>query len=258
MRAFDSTPMPKTERITKLVADLFAKMPEIEAARAELITESFKSTEGLPIVTRKALAFRHILQGLPIVIRPGELIVGSTTLAPRGCQTYPEFSYDWLEAEFDTVEHRTADPFYISEETKQRLKKVNPYWKGKTTSELARSYMAPETLRAMDHNFFTPGNYYYNGVGHVNVHYDRVIYEGLEGIMAQTAEELAKVKFCDPNYGDKKRFLEAVIISCQAVIDYAHRYSDLAKELADKESDPRRKQELIKISETCSHVPEHP
>ena len=62
MKAFDSTPMPKTERITKLVADLFAKMPEIEASRAELITESFRSTEGLPVVTRKAIAFRHILQ----------------------------------------------------------------------------------------------------------------------------------------------------------------------------------------------------
>ena len=258
MRAFDSTPMPKTERITKLVADLFAKMPEIEPARAELITESFRSSEGLPIVTRKAMAFRHILNGLPIVIRPGELIVGSTTLAPRGCQTYPEFSYEWLEAEFDTVEHRTADPFYISEETKERLRKVNPYWKGKTTSELARSYMAPETLRAMDHNFFTPGNYYYNGVGHVNVHYDRVIYEGLKGIMAQTAEELEKVEPGDPRYGDKKRFLEAVIISCQAVIDYARRYADLARSEAEKESDPKRREELLKIAKTCSHVPENP
>ncbi len=258
MRAFDSTPIPKRERITRLVSDLFARMPEIEAARAELITEAYQESEGLPTVTRKALAFRHILRGLPIIIRPGELIVGSTTLAPRGCQTYPEFSWEWLEAEFDTVEHRPADPFYISEETKERLKKVHPYWKGKTTSELARSYMAPETLRAMEHNVFTPGNYYYNGVGHVNVHYDRVIYEGLSGIMAQTAGELGKLALCDPHYGDKKRFLEAVILSCQAVIDYAHRYSELAREQASKESDPGRQKELLAIAERCAHVPEHP
>ncbi len=258
MRAFDSTPVQKSERITRLVQHLFAKKPEIEAARAELLTGSFQKTEGLPIVVRKAIAFRDILHGLPIVIRPEELIVGSTTIAPRGCQTYPEFSYEWLEAEFDTVETRTADPFYISEETKKRLRKVHPYWKGKTTSELARSFMAPETLRAMDHNFFTPGNYYYNGVGHVNVHYDRVINEGLKGIMGQAAEELNKVKFCDPKYGDKKRFLEAVLIACQGVIDYAHRYSDLAKEEAEKERDPKRKEELLRIAETCSHVPENP
>ena len=258
MNAFDSTPVKKSERITRLVQHLFAKKPEIEAARAELLTESFQKTEGLPIVTRKAIAFRDILMGLPIVIRPEELIVGSTTIAPRGCQTYPEFSFEWLEAEFDTVETRSADPFYISEETKRRLLAVHPYWKGKTTSELARSLMAPETLRAMDHNFFTPGNYYYNGVGHVNVHYDRVINEGLAGIMGQAAKKLSELTFCDPNYGDKKRFLEAVIISCQAVIDYAKRYSALAHKLAEKEDDALRKAELLKISETCAHVPEQP
>ena len=114
MNTFDATPVKKSERITRLVQHLFAKKPEIEAARAELLTESFQKTEGLPIVTRKAIAFRDILMGLPIVIRPEELIVGSTTIAPRGCQTYPEFSFEWLEAEFDTVETRAADPFYIS------------------------------------------------------------------------------------------------------------------------------------------------
>ncbi|MBQ7679650.1 MAG: glycyl radical protein [Butyrivibrio sp.] len=255
---FDPTPVAKSERITRLVADLFRKMPEIEAARAELITESYQNSEGLPETTRKALAFRHILAGLPIVIRPGELIVGSTTIAPRGCQTYPEFSYEWLEAEFDTVEHRAADPFYISEETKQRLRRANGYWKGRTTSELARSYMSPETLRAMAHNVFTPGNYYYNGVGHVNVHYDRVINEGLTGIMAQTVQALKRVRAGDPHYGEKRRFLEAVLISCQAVIDYAHRYAALAREEAGREQDPGRRQELLDIAERCTWVPEHP
>ena len=165
VNTYYTKPIEKTERIPKLVADLYAKMPEIEAARAELITESYRETEGQPIMMRRAKAFAHILEHIPIIIRPGELIVGSSTIAPRGCQTYPEFSYEWMEAEFDTVEHRAADPFYISDETKERLKAADRYWKGKTTSELAYSYMAPETHRAMEHNFFTPGNYFYNGVG---------------------------------------------------------------------------------------------
>ncbi len=258
MRNFDPTPVERSDRIKRLVSHLFEKMPEIEPARAELITESYKGSEGLPETTRKALAFDHILENLPIVIRPEELIVGSTTIAPRGCQTYPEFSYEWLEAEFDTVETRTADPFYISDDTKKRLAAVNPYWKGKTTSELARSYMAPETLRAMDHNFFTPGNYYYNGVGHVNVHYDRVINEGLSGIIRQTDETLRALKVCDPEYATKRRFLEAVIISCNAVIKYAGRYSALAREQAEKERDPGRRAELLRISEVCANVPANP
>lgn len=119
MNTYYTKPIEKTERIPKLVADLYAKMPEIEAARAELITESYMETEGQPIMMRRAKAFAHILENIPIIIRPGELIVGSSTIAPRGCQTYPEFSYEWMEAEFDTVEHRAADPFYISDETKK-------------------------------------------------------------------------------------------------------------------------------------------
>ena len=38
-------PIAKSERITRLVEHLYAKMPEIEAARAELLTESYKMTE---------------------------------------------------------------------------------------------------------------------------------------------------------------------------------------------------------------------
>ena len=105
----------KTDRIDRLVSNLFAKMPEIESARARLITESYRETENEPMIMRRARAFAHILENIPIIIRDDELVVGSSTIAPRGCQTYPEFSYEWLEAEFDTVATRSADPFYISE-----------------------------------------------------------------------------------------------------------------------------------------------
>ena len=212
MNVYHTVPVEKTERIPKLVADLYAKMPEIEPARAELITESYKQTEGQPIIMRRALAFAHILENIPIIIRDGELIVGSSTIAPRGCQTYPEFSYEWLEAEFDTVEHRAADPFYISEDTKKRLKEANRYWKGKTTSELAYQYMAPETHRAMEHNFFTPGNYFYNGVGHITVQYDKVLKIGFAGIKNEVEKELESCHFGDADYATKHLFLEAVLI----------------------------------------------
>ena len=122
MRKYDSSRIPKSERITRLVENLFAKMPEIEPARARLLTESFRQTENEPMVMRKAKAFAHILDNIPIIIREEELIVGSSTLAPRGCQTYPEFSYEWMEAEFETVATREADPFYISDATKRELK----------------------------------------------------------------------------------------------------------------------------------------
>ena len=253
---YDSTEIPKSDRIPKLVENLYAKMPEIESARAILITESYRQTENEPMVIRRAKAFAHILENIPIVIRDLELIVGSTTIAPRGCQTYPEFSYEWLEAEFDTVETRSADPFYISEKTKQELKEANAYWKGKTTSELATSYMEPETLLAMEHNIFTPGNYFYNGVGHVTVKYGEVLAIRFSGIKAKAQAELDKLCLADGDYQKKSRFLEAVMISCDAAIEYARRYARLALKEAEECTDPVRKRELLQIAQNCANVPE--
>ena len=255
MEKFQTSDIPKSPRIQKLVDALYEHMPVIESARAKLITESYKETEGEPIITRRAKAFAHILHNIPIIIRDNELIVGSSTIAPRGCQTFPEFSYEWLEAELDTVATRTADPFEIAEATKAELKEADKYWKGKTTSELATSYMAPEAIKAIEHNIFTPGNYFYNGVGHVTVKYWEVLEIGFEGIMEKAQKELDGCSVGDGNYARKSHFLDAVILSCKAVIDYAGRYAKLAQEMAAQTSDPIRKQELFVIAENCSRVP---
>lgn len=255
MEKFQTSDIPKTERIQRLVDHLYEHMPVIESARAKLLTESYKATENEPIITRRAKAFAHILRHIPIIIRDDELIVGSSTLAPRGCQTYPEFSYQWLEDELDTVETRSADPFYIAEETKEELREVHKYWKGKTTSELALSYMAPEAVRAIEHNIFTPGNYFYNGVGHVTVKYEEVLAVGYEGIIKKAEQELSECNVGDGDYAERSHFLQAVILSCQAVIEYARRYSTLAQEMAERCTDAARKEELLRIAENCSRVP---
>ncbi len=249
----------KSARIDKLIDALYAKMPEIESARGLLVTESYKQTESLPIIRRRSACFAHILENLPIVIRDNELIVGAPTVTPRGCQVFPEYSYEWLEAEFDTVETRAADPFYISEKTKEELRGAYPYWKGKTCSDLAKANMAPEAYEAFTvHGIFTPGNYFYNGIGHVNVQYDKVLKKGYRGIMAEAQAALDKLDVSDGDYVTRSNFLYAVIESCEAVIHYARRYAALAREMAKKEKNAERKAELEKISANCARVPEFP
>lgn len=255
---FEIQESEKTPRISKLVDDLFKKMPQIEHYRAVLYTESFRKTEGEPIVLRKAKAFYHVCKNIPIVIRDGELIVGANSVSPRSCPTFPEFSFEWLESEFDTVATRAADPFEISEESKKALREVHTYWRGKTTSELAKSYMAPEAWRAFTHNMFTPGNYFYNGVGHVTVQYDTAVYKGLDSVIERAARELDKAKVSDADYPARSAFLKAVIVACEAVKTYASRYSALAASMAVKESDATRKAELQKIAEHCAQVPARP
>ncbi len=258
MNSYYSSELPKSQRIDKLKAHLFEEMPQIESDRAVLLTESYMQTEGEPIIMRRAKAFKWIMEALPITIRPLELVVGSNTKKPRSCQTFPEFSFEWLEAEFDTIEHRSADPFYISDENKKILSTIHKYWKGKTTSELATSYMAPEAQTAIDHNIFTPGNYYYNGVGHVTVNYAEILGIGFEGIIAKAQKELDRLTVADSDYARRSSFLNAVIMSCKSACDYANRYSKLAADLAEKESDSIRKNELLTISKICSKVPFKP
>ncbi|MFQ7077734.1 MAG: pyruvate formate lyase family protein [Christensenellaceae bacterium] len=109
----------KSARIDKLIDELYAKMPEIESARGVLVTESYKATEALPIINRRSAAFAHILRNIPIIIRDGELIVGSATLAPHGCQVFPIF----LRMAGSGVRHgetRAADPFISAKESGAR------------------------------------------------------------------------------------------------------------------------------------------
>ena len=115
--------------------------------------------------------------------------------------------------------------------------------------------MAPEAIKAIDHNIFTPGNYFYNGVGHVTVKYEEVLAIGYEGIIAKAQAELDQCQVGDGDYARRSRFLQAVIKSCQAVIEYAQRYAQLADEMASQCSDPVRKEELYVIAQNCSRVP---
>ncbi|MBQ8827517.1 MAG: glycyl radical protein [Clostridia bacterium] len=255
MPKYNSESVQKSPRIDRLLERYFAVVPEIDADRAVLVTESYKATENEPMVTRRSKAFEHILKNIPIVIREDELIVGSNSTKSRGCQTFPEFSYEWLEAEFDTIADRTADPFYISKETCERIAEANKYWKGKTTSELATSYMSDATKKAIAHNIFTVGNYYYNGVGHINVKYDEVLAIGYEGIIKRAEKMLSEVNIGDADSGRKRHFYEAVIRSAKAVIGYAERYADLAESEAAKCSDSVRKAELLQIAANCRNVP---
>ncbi len=247
----------KTDRIQKLIDDLYAGTPTIESTRAEIITESFKETEGLSIYLRKSRAFRAICEKLPVVIRDGELVVGCNSVALRGCQTFPEFSNKWLEEEFDTIATRSADAFYISDETAAKLTEIHKYWQGRTTSELATSYMAPETLNAVEHNIFTVGNYFYNGIGHVSVDYDKVLRIGYKGIWQNAKAERDKCNIYDGDYAKRYAFLTSVMESCEAAIIFAKRYSLAARKMADECTDIKRREELITIAENCDRVPQN-
>jgi formate C-acetyltransferase len=247
-----------TKRIELLKETLMNAKPTIEADRAVIVMNAYKKTEAESPVVRRAITLEAILDELPITIRDQELIVGSLTKIPRSTQIFPEFSNKWLMNEFESLAKRGGDAFEISDETKAKLTEVCEYFDGKTTQEYATSLMSAETKMCMEAGVFTVGNYYFNGVGHVSVDYAKVLKKGFKGIMAEVVEAMENADKNNPEYLKQMQFWKAVIITSNAAINFAKRYSKLAKSMADATSDSRRKQELLKISEICNKVPENP
>ncbi|MCP2004530.1 UNVERIFIED_ORG: formate C-acetyltransferase [Buttiauxella agrestis ATCC 33320] len=245
-----------TDRVVRLKNMILQAKPYVESERAVLATEAYKESEQLPAIMRRAKVVEKIFNELPVTIRPDELIVGAVTINPRSTEICPEFSYDWVEKEFDTMEHRVADPFIIPKKTAQDLHEAFKYWPGKTTSSLAASYMSESTKESMAGGVFTVGNYFYGGVGHVSVDYGKVLKIGFRGIINEVTRALEALDRSEPGYIKKEQFYRAVIISYNAAINFAHRYAQEATHLAQQESNPTRKHELEQIAQNCKRVPE--
>ena len=245
-----------TERVKRLKMAIVNATPYVESERAVLVTESYKETEGLSPIMRRAKAAEKIFRNLPITIHEDELVVGAITKNLRSTEICPEFSYEWVEKEFETMGTRMADPFQIPKETAEELHHAFQYWEGKTTSALAESYMSQKTKDCISNGVFTVGNYFYGGVGHVCVDYGKVLKIGFTGIIKQVLEAMEKLDNSDPEYIKKKNFYEAIIITYKSAIHFAHRYAAKAREMAAVCPDARRKAELLQIAANCDRVPE--
>jgi formate C-acetyltransferase len=225
--------------------------PTISSERAVLFTEYMKENEGEPVELRLANAFAHVLDNMTIRIEPEELIVGNMGPTPRSCQVFPEYSWKWIEEELDRFEIRRTEKFRISEDDKSNLRAVFSYWKSKSSSEVAGKKLPEKSVNASKAGLFTigaPGT----GIGHVIVDYRRVLTQGIVGILDEIRDSMISIDIA------RGVLYKAMKIQLDAVIRFAHRFSILAREMAQKEEDSYRKDELQEISRICKKVPEFP
>jgi formate C-acetyltransferase len=247
-----------TDRVKRLKKVIVEARPMVETYRAQLVTETYKETEGMTPIMRRAKLNENLFNNLPIVIRDDELIVGSPCVHPRSSDVGVEYSYADLANELETMQTRTCDQFDISEEDKEVVRHFDDYWKGRTMSDYAWSLMSPECKSCQEHAVFNAGNYMYAGVGHVCCNYEKVLKIGFEGVIKEVLEAMAKVDNKKPEAIKQLQFYKALLITYTAAINYAHRYGKLAEEMASKETNPQRRSELMQISRNCYKVPEHP
>jgi len=256
------------ERVNKWRKDFLATVPPLCAERAMLWTESVKATHGQPQIVRNAKALAHVLANMTIFISKYELIVGNQASSMRASPVFPEISYEWLMKEMDEFppENRPGDAFPMTDETKAELRSIADYWKGETTHDFSKSLMTKEILRAeagYGKGVFLGGNYFFTGVGHICAYFPKVFEKGFNGIKKDAQEAYDKLKdengvIVDPKDAKKRAFYEAELITCDGVMAFAKRYAKLARDMAAKERDPGRKEELEQIAKNCDQVPANP
>jgi pyruvate formate-lyase/glycerol dehydratase family glycyl radical enzyme len=246
---------------------VYGHRPALCPQRAEIITDSFRQTEGLPIDLRRARAFEAILARMSIYISADELVVGNQARRPRSAPIFPEFDVDWIDRELDELSDRTLDPFQVDPATKKALKRMSRYWKGKTHHDRARSLvralLPQDLLGAYDFSTHTIDQVVSNrrmndGDGHIIAGYERILKNGLLEVVRQAEAEAGKLDLRRDGGQEKKLFLDSVIISCKAAVSFAGRFAREARRLAEQETQPLRRQELLGIAANCEHVPAYP
>jgi len=246
-------------RVSKLKEKVLHVTPEVCLERGYWMTESYKETEGEPPVIRRAKALKKILEEMTIGIEDGELIVGKATSKARGGPLLPEVQWGWYLKEMDTISTRDWDRFApLTEEDRAKMKEFLPYWKGQSLYEKWHA-MCPEYALNLVHKINSASVYCINNMhlGHLGID-GKVVTKGLNGIKKEVDERIAKLNLADLKDFEKFQFLSAVNITLEAVPNFAKRYAELARSLAEKETDAQRKAELEKIAEMCEWVPANP
>ncbi len=244
------------ERIKKLLSQSRTTTPYISLERALLLTE-FYATGAAHIFTppvARAKAFKYLMENKKICFNKGELIVGERGPAPKATPTYPEVCCHSLH-DLDVLNTRDRISYKVSEDTRQKAANVIiPFWKGRSIRDKIFSQVDDEWINAYEAGIFTefmeqraPGH----TVGGKNIWN-----KGLLDFKQEIKESIERLDFYnDPQAFDKREQLTAMNISADAIIAFAERHAQEAKNLANKELESKRKKELQKISEICSRVP---
>jgi pyruvate formate-lyase/glycerol dehydratase family glycyl radical enzyme len=249
--------MTMTDRVARLRQQSLEAVPTISTERAELITEFYAQNHGLisePV--RRALAFQYLLEHKSIYIGEGELIVGEKGPAPKAVPTYPELCCHSLE-DLDILDSREKIPYKVSPQARKVYEeRILPFWKGKSMRDVLFREMTPEWKAAYEAGIFTEFMEQ-RAPGHTVLD-DKIYHKGMLDFIEELHRSLAGLDFYnDPQAYDKQEELRAMEIVARALIRFAERHAEKARQLATQTDDPQRKAELEQIAEICSWVPAH-
>ncbi len=258
-RKLDSFP-----RLSRLLSELLRSPKEICVQRARYLTQYMKGREAWfePAAVRRAKAVAHILRNLEVCIYPDELLVGGLTGKRVGAIIYPEFIGLLIWPELETLADRGSNSLQITEEEAEELdKEIFPFWQGKVLADYADDFTSPPTpLHLLEQfGFFLLTEA--AGISHTAPDFEGVLRVGGRAIMEQAKQRIARIDASQSTDADelrKRSFYKAVELAWEGLIDLAQRYQETVLALAEAETDPARKPELLEMARICGRVPAEP
>ncbi|PKN43078.1 MAG: glycyl radical enzyme [Deltaproteobacteria bacterium HGW-Deltaproteobacteria-18] len=254
-------------RVFKLLEKFDGQKPRIDIERALYFTQSMQETEGQPLVLRWAKALKHIAENMTVYVQEDQLLLGRAGCDGRYGILYPELDGDFLDIAVKELPNRPTSPATITpEDAKIVVEQIAPFWKGKTFHEKLNAALPEEVHKlTYDDPEGLMSRFIVNETASFRssiqwVHdFEKILKRGFNGIKREAEEKLALLDPLSPKDNCEKRpFLEAVVIVCDAIVLWAKRHAVLAREVAEKETNPVRKAELIRMAENAERVPGEP
>ena len=225
---FGTIESARIKRMRQKVLD--AKL-SICTERAKIITHAYKKYQSQPIVLKRALALKDILESMSLYIMDDELIVGNHSSAIRAAPIFPEYSMDWVIKELDEFEKRPSDRYTITEQAKDELRSIYPSWKNNTLIDYGLAMFPEESLKAYENGVIRAEGNLTSGDGHLAPDYGKLLKLGMKGVKKLAQQKLSSLDFDNADQLKQSYFLRAVIIALDAVTAFSKRFSLLAKNM---------------------------
>ena len=248
----------KQARVQRIRASLVESRPGICPERAQMYTQAYQQFENQPPILKRARALRMYLENLSIYLGEDELIPGWQSSHPRWAPIFPEYAWEWVYDELDRFNHRKYEHFHISDEAREELRQILPWWQGRSLFERIEARQPDFVKEASRMGVTSWTGQATSGEGHIVVDHRMALERGFEALRARAASLMEGLALYEPQALDQRDFYEAVEIVCDGVLTFAGRLAQAAEQQALTVANETRRAELLRMAADLRSVPAEP
>lgn len=207
-----------------------------------------------PSPIHRAERLAYVLKNKKVIVYPGELLVGNFTSKRRGGQVWEEHYGILFMSILHQINRQTPVSFQCSLRDKLSFYfNILPFWARhsllmKVNRKLSDLLLMVARCSEMNTGF----NNNMAAIAHFIVNFERILQLGTDGII----REIETMRRERPD--NNRDFYNGAIIALRGLEEFARRYAETLKAMADAETDQVRRGELAEMARICGHVPKYP